>query len=140
MFKGENVQREVILTPATETDVPFIAGLLEENGLPSSDIPEKRASLFLARSDGSVVGTGGVEVLGEYGLLRSLAVVSEERGRGYGSAVARGLCHHARQAGVRELYLLTTTAAPFFEGLGFTRVPRDLAPTPITQTSEFSSL
>jgi len=134
------VIREIVLVPATERDVPFVVALLEENGLPSSDIPEKWGSLFLARSDGSVVGTGGVEILGEYGLLRSLAVMQGERNRGYGRAVVRGLTHHARQAGVRELYLLTTTAAVFFEGLGFERIPRENAPIPITQTSEFCGL
>lgn len=134
------MKRGIVLTPATERDVPFIMALLEENGLPSSDIPEKRGSLFLARSDGSVVGAGGVEILGESGLLRSLAVIQGERNRGYGRAVVRGLIHHARQAGVRELYLLTTTAAVFFEGLGFERVPRENAPLPITQTSQFCGL
>ncbi len=139
-MRGKNVKHELVLTPATERDVPFIVALLEENGLPSSDIPEKWGSLFLARSDGSVVGAGGVEILGEYGLLRSLAVTQGERNRGYGRAVVRGLTHHAQQAGVRELYLLTMTAAAFFEGLGFERVPRENAPLPITQTSEFCGL
>ncbi|MBN2224744.1 MAG: hypothetical protein JW765_08745 [Deltaproteobacteria bacterium] len=64
----------------------------------------------------------------------------EEQDRGYGRAVARGLMHHARKSGVKDLYLLTTTAAPFFEGLGFERVHRDLAPRAITLTSEFSVL
>jgi amino-acid N-acetyltransferase len=140
MKKANGKEREIVLTAAAQRDVQFIVGLLEENGLPSSDIPEKWGSLFLARSDGSVVGTGGVEILGEYGLLRSLAVVRDGRDRGYGSAITRGLMFRARQAGVRELYLLTTTAAGFFEGLGFERVPREQAPPPITQTSEFSGL
>jgi N-acetylglutamate synthase-like GNAT family acetyltransferase len=134
------VKRGIVLTPAGERDVPFIMALLEENGLPSSDIPEKWGSLLLARAEGSVVGAGGVEILREYGLLRSLAVMQGERNRGYGRAVVRGLIHHARQAGVRELYLLTMTAAAFFEGLGFERVPRDRAPLPIRQTSEFCGL
>lgn len=134
------MEKEIILVPATEKDIPFIMALLEENGLPSSDIPSVWGSLFLACFEAAVVGIGGVEILGEYGLLRSLAVVQEERGRGYGQAVTRGLIHHARQAGVRELYLLTMTAAAFFEGLGFERVPRDRAPLPITHTSQFCGL
>jgi N-acetylglutamate synthase-like GNAT family acetyltransferase len=134
------MKREIVLTAAKDEDIPFIVELLKENGLPFSDIPDKGDSLFLARSDGAVIGIGGVEILGEYGLLRSLAVMREEQNRGYGRAVARGLIHHAREAGVKDLYLLTMTAAPFFEGLGFERVHRDLAPRPITLTSEFSNL
>lgn len=134
------MNEEIVLTAAKEEDIPLIVELLKENGLPFSDITLKRDSLFLARSNGAVVGIGGVEILGEYALLRSLAVVREERNRGYGRAVARTLIHHARKAGVKDLYLLTTTAAPFFEGLGFERIPRDRAPEAITLTSEFSGL
>jgi amino-acid N-acetyltransferase len=134
------MDQELVLWAAGKQDIPFIVELLGENGLPFSDIPEKYDSLFLARVSGAVVGAGGVEILGEHGLLRSLAIVREERSRGYGQAVTRGLIHHARKAGVKSLYLLTTTAAGFFEGLGFERIGRELAPGPITLTSEFSGL
>jgi N-acetylglutamate synthase-like GNAT family acetyltransferase len=134
------MKREIALTAAKREDIPLIVELLRENGLPFSDIPEKRDSLFLARSGGAVVGIGGVEILGKYGLLRSVAVIREERNRGYGRAVTEGLIGHATTAGVKDLYLLTTTAAPFFEGLGFERIRRDRAPLAITRTSEFSDL
>ncbi len=134
------MDRKIVLDAAREEDIPFSVGLLEENGLPVSDIPDKRDSLFLARSGDTVVGIGGVEILGEYGLLRSLAIVDRLRGRGYGGAVVRELVRRARSAGVHKLYLLTTTAAPFFEGIGFERIEREAAPGPIAGTSEFSSL
>lgn len=134
------MNREIVLTPATDRDIEYIVGMLEENGLVSADIPEKIDRLFLAALDGAVVGVGGVELLGEYGLLRSLAIARDQRNNGYGRAVVRGLMHHARQMGVKSLYLLTTDAAPFFEGLGFGRVQRAQAPEPITLTSEFSTL
>jgi len=134
------MSRQIVLSGAAEADIPFIVGLLKENGLPFSDVPEKREAIFLALSDVRRVGIGGVELLGEYGLLRSLAVIEGERNRGYGAAIVEGLREHAREKGVRELYLLTMTAAPFFARLGFTRIKRDRAPEPITRTSEFSSL
>jgi amino-acid N-acetyltransferase len=134
------MDREIVLDAAREENIPFIMGLLEENGLPVSDIADKRGSIFLARSGDTVVGIGGVEILGEYGLLRSLAIVREQRGRGYGGAVVRELVRRARSAGVLRLYLLTTTAAPFFEGIGFERIEREQAPRPIAETSEFSNL
>ncbi len=139
-MSGMNMKREIDLIDAREADIPFIVDLLKENGLPISDIREKRDSLFLAGSEGAVVGIGGVELMGEYGLLRSLAVKQADRGKGYGQAITRGLIEYSRAAGVKELYLLTITAAPFFERLGFERIPRDRAPLPVTQTSEFSGL
>jgi amino-acid N-acetyltransferase len=134
------MKREIVLNKAREKDIPFIVELLKENDLPFSDIPDKRDSLFLARTDEAVIGIGGVELLGEYGLLRSLAVRAHERKKGYGQAITRGLQIHARHEGVREIYLLTITAAPFFERLGFTRTNRDEAPQPIRGTSEFCGL
>jgi amino-acid N-acetyltransferase len=47
---------------------------------------------------------------------------------------------HARDAGVRNLYLLTTTAEGFFAGLGYRKVSRDQAPPGIAGTEQFSSL
>jgi amino-acid N-acetyltransferase len=131
---------EIDLVGARESDIPFVVDLLKQNGLPFADIPEKREALFLARSGGSVVGIGGVEILGRSGLLRSLAVKQDERNKGYGRAITVQLMDHAGRAGVKELYLLTNTATAFFERLGFTRIGRDSAPRAITQTSEFSSL
>ncbi len=140
MLIGGSMKRDVLLVGAKEADIAFMTDLLKQNALPFSDIPEKKDSLFLARSGSLVVGIGGVELLGEYGLLRSLAIKEEEQGKGYGLAVVKGLMNHARQGGVRELYLLTTTATPFFERIGFEKVRRDRAPFPITQTSEFTGL
>jgi amino-acid N-acetyltransferase len=134
------MKRDVALVRAREKDVPFMMDLLRQSALPFSDIPEKVDSLFLVRSGSVVVGIGGVELMGEYGLLRSLAIEKEEQGKGYGLAVVNGLMDHARQGGVRELYLLTTTATPFFARFGFEKVGRDQAPRVITQTSEFAGL
>ena len=47
---------------------------------------------------------------------------------------------HARSRGVRELYLLTTTAERFFERLGYRRTGRENAPEAIRGTQEFSGL
>jgi len=46
----------------------------------------------------------------------------------------------AQSRGVREIYLLTTTAQRFFERLGYARVPREAAPVAIQRTQEFSTL
>ena len=46
----------------------------------------------------------------------------------------------AKAKGLTELFLLTTTAAAFFERLGFRAVPLDTAPLPIQHTQEFSTL
>jgi amino-acid N-acetyltransferase len=126
--------------PATPEDLGAIRALLSANALPVQDLVEAAATFLIARSDGAVVGSVGLEALGASALLRSLCVAGEYRNRG----VARSLCAAveaaARGLGVRELYLLTTTAAPFFERLGFAAAARDIAPPEIRATAEFRDL
>jgi len=58
-------------------------------------------------------------------LLRSLAVDASVRGRGCARALVAAAERYARGRGVRRIYLLTTTAAKFFERLGYGAVARD---------------
>ena len=53
--------------------------LLKDSGLPVSDLAESRPVLFGARNAAGLLGVVGVEVHGESGLLRSLAVRSDVR-------------------------------------------------------------
>ena len=86
------------------------------------------------------MGAGGLERYGTDGLLRSVVVAPGERGQGYGTALCAALEKRAGEGGVQTLYLLTTTAAPFFEACGYDPVPRDGVPTPIRESTEFTEL
>jgi amino-acid N-acetyltransferase len=96
--------------------------------------------LFAAQIDNEVAGTIGWQTDGASGLLRSLSVKETIRGKGYGEALVNFLEAHAKQKGVRSLYLLTTTAAPFFSKRGYKTIARTKTPVFIQQTSEFTSL
>jgi SAM-dependent methyltransferase len=87
-----------------------------------------------------VVGAVGVEVHGEYGLLRSAVVDAAYRGQGVGAALTRDRIGWAQGRELRELYLLTTTAADFFARFGFQQAAREEAPPPIAASTEFASL
>lgn len=54
--------------------------------------------------------------------------------------MAEAILHEAATSGARAAYLLTTTAAPFFERLGFTRIERADAPPAILTTREATAL
>ena len=117
-----------------------IEGLLAANDLPHDDVHSGAATFFVAESGDEVVGVGGLEVYGSVALLRSVVVEAWARGEGYGSALCDALEARARDAGVDVLYLLTTTAAEFFERRGYEVVERDAAPAEISETSEFRDL
>lgn len=131
---------ELRLQPATVHDLPLIQQWLEQNRLPYSDIPTVLDKLFLGYAASEVVGIGGVENYGDYGLLRSLVIAEAFRGKGYGRVLCQALANQARMQGIQELYLLTTTADLFFEKNGFARVARQNAPDVLQQTSQFSQL
>ncbi len=78
--------------------------------------------------------------MGRHGLLRSLVVKEEFRGKGYGRRLCQELIELAKQKGVEELYLLTTNAEGFFRKLGFSVIKREDAPGVIQKTEEFSAL
>ena len=123
---------------------PALAGvvaLLAEAQLPTEDLTERHCEHFFftgpdARPDGLV----GVELFGEVALLRSLVVADCLRGTGAGSALLARAERHAREQGVKHLYLLTTTAEAFFTRRGYTRAARDTAPAAIRATREFTGI
>ena len=97
--------------------------------------------VFVVATDGeALVGVAGLEVYGSNSLLRSLAVDEEHRSRGLGARLVDAIEAEARSRGVTALYLLTTTAAGFFERLGYTAHERAAVPDSIAATAEFSSL
>ena len=118
-----------------------VMNLLAACSLPNTDIsPKKLEHFFGCGAEPDPRGVVGVELYGEFGLLRSLAVHESVRGKGCGKRLVEEAEQYAGRNGVRRLYLLTTTAPAFFESRGYARVSRDAVPAPIRATSEFSTL
>jgi len=77
-----------------------------------------------------------VEVYGQAGLLRSVAVDAKRRGKGLGERLTKAALELARNRGVRDIYLLTTTAGNFFPRFGFTAIPRAELDPALNQSEE----
>jgi len=126
---------------ATPADLSAVRALLDRYELPTTDLEAKHLEQFLVcRVGGQLAGAIGLEVLGDVGLLRSLAVAPEFRGRRLGHALWTRLHEEARRRGIGHLYLLTTTADGLFSGWGFRRVGRDVVPDAVRATPEYSAL
>jgi len=126
---------------ATLADLPAIRSLLERCDLPTRDLQRERLEHFIVcRASDQLAGVVGIDTVGELGLLRSLAVAPELRGR----QLAHGLWGRAHDDaighGVRRLYLLTTTAERLFARWGFRRVSREVVPDAVQTMEEFTSL
>lgn len=115
--------------------------LLQSAGLPVSDLTQAHLEhFFYAGSATEPHGLIGLELHGSDALLRSLVVRSHQRAAGLGGALVSHAEAHAHQCGVRSVFLLTTTAAPFFLRRGYTPIERAQAPTPIRATQEFAEI
>jgi amino-acid N-acetyltransferase len=120
---------------------PAIEALLLSCGLPASDLGEaSEARFFGCHEHGKLVGVVGLERCGDVALLRSLAVPEAARGIGLGRHLVSHAEREAAALGVQRLYLLTTTAAPFFERLGYVPASRTEAPASIAATAQFAGL
>lgn len=115
--------------------------LLAACKLPSADLEgEHFEHFFGCGEEADPKGVVGVELYGEFGLLRSLAVDQTARRRGCGKRLVKEAEQYAAGRGVQSLYLLTTTADEYFAAMGYMRVDRAQVPEAIRNTREFSSL
>ena len=114
--------------------------LLRSVGLPSNDLTMDRHILIGYYEDDKLIGTGALELYGEYALLRSLAVVDALRGRMLGSRITDELTDMARENNVTQIFLLTETARLFFKRKGFADIDRKDVPAEVRGSSEFSGV
>lgn len=123
---------------ARSEDMKVIKELLERAGLPLEGVAEHFGGFLAAREGESLVGCIGLERYGEWGLLRSLAVVQERQGEGTGAALTTRLLEDASRSGVREVVLLTTTASEFFSRrFGFEVAERSAFDTVFAESQEW---
>ena len=125
---------------AAAVDLAIINRWLTEAHLPHDDLASQLPRFIVAHEGEVIVGVIGLEVYGHIGLLRSLVVRSDVRGRGIGRELVERLCAHATIQGVRDLYLLTVDTKDYFTILGFKHIERTLAPTAIQTTRQFNEL
>jgi amino-acid N-acetyltransferase len=126
---------------AAYDDWPKIKTLLRESGLPHEDIKTAQLKHFLVVRDGErIAGVVGLEPCGTVALIRSLAVAPAYRRFGFASQLFSRIEEYAKTKGVEDLYLLTMTAAGFFEKRGYKKIDRKDVPEAIRAAPEFGGL
>ena len=127
--------------PARPQDYADIAALLGAAELPADDLtPEHLADFLVMRDGDTLAGVVGMDVRDDVALLRSLAVDARSRGAGVAGRLVAELEAGARARGVRELYLLTTTADGYFAHHGYDRIAREEVPAILREHPQFLSL
>ena len=133
--------RGVELAAASAAHEPAIRGLLREAALPLEGLELAYPKGYVvAQVAGRLVGCAGVEVYGQDGLLRSLAVAAGDRKTGLGARLVANRFDAARADGLASIFAITTTAADFLEHLGFERIGREAVPESVRRSAEFASI
>jgi amino-acid N-acetyltransferase len=116
---------EIVISGATAADIPTIKQLLVANDLPVDGIDDHWRTFIVARDGQDIVGCAGAEAYQVAALIRSVAVAPSHRSRGIGRRIVRQLLDRLASRGLREFYLLTTTAQAYFAKRGFKPIDRD---------------
>jgi N-acetylglutamate synthase-like GNAT family acetyltransferase/protein-tyrosine-phosphatase len=125
--------------PASGGDLDAITRLLVGSLLPSRDVGGTNQRFIVASENGRLIGCAGLQVAGQDGLVRSMAVHWTRRNAGLGSRLHQRLLFEAMLAGVRTLFVVTTTAEDFFAGHGFRKVAADAVPPALRASDEFTA-
>lgn len=129
------------MRPSTAADFRQVRALLAGEGLPIEDLDSAPGLRFWVAEDrGELTGAIGLERSGPVGLLRSLVVAPDYRKRGLARLLVATVEREAAANGIELLVLLTQTAEPFFNALGYHIVDRAYVPDEIKESAEFRSL
>jgi len=122
---------------AKSSDLSAVESLLTASDLPTDGVRDNFSGFVVADDNGAIAGAIGLEKYGSVALLRSAVVAPDHRGTGVGRKLVEQLLERAEEAGVDELYLLTTTAEKYFPRFGFTRTTRATVPDAVKASAEF---
>nr|MBB6235020.1 amino-acid N-acetyltransferase [Mucilaginibacter sp. FT3.2] len=106
--------------------------------LPVSDLPTSLTNFYVAVDAGKVTGVIGLEIYGNYGLLRSLAVSPQYRKQGIANILLNEVECLAKSKKLKAIYLLTETASEYFKRKGYVSLSRGEVADEIKGSSEFS--
>ncbi|HSP35991.1 MAG TPA: arsenic resistance N-acetyltransferase ArsN2 [Thermoanaerobaculia bacterium] len=127
----------IVIAPATSADIEAIKEILVANELPTAGVDDYWSTFLVARDGDTVVACGGAEAYQVAALIRSIAVLPAYRRHGLGRRIVRELLDRLASRGLREFYLLTTTAEEYFRKRGFKKIDRDQVHPQLLASREF---
>lgn len=132
------VKSDIVI--AGSSDLDSIKALLDSYHLPTEDIGTSGIEFYLIKIREEIKACAGVESFEETGLLRSVAVKGDLKGKGIGSELISKVLVESKAKNIKTMYLLTETAEFFFSRIGFIRSDRSKAPESIQKSNEFAVL
>ncbi len=115
-----------------------VINLLKTEKLVVSDLSAELENFIVALQNEEVIGVAGLEIYGDYGFLRSVAVKQDSRNKGIAGELVKQIEKQAATTGLEEIYLLTETASEYFKRKAYVQIARTDVPAEVQRSSEFS--
>lgn len=131
------MEEEIVIEAAKAADIATIKSVLDANRLPVAGVEDHWRTFLVARAGERVVACGGAETYPAAALIRSIAVLPDYQRHGLGRRLVRQLLDRLSARGLREFYLLTTTAEAYFRKRGFKTIERDEVHPQLLASPEF---
>ena len=126
--------------PARPHDLRGALELLGRAELTEQDVGEGWGHYFVVREDdGRVIGVAGLELHGEDGLLRSVAVDEDYRGQGLAAALIEAVLERASAWACARCTCSRPRRATTSRAAASSDCARDAAPSAIRESWEFKS-
>ena len=122
---------------ARQSDLTAVEQLLLARKLHLDGVRDHFMDFIVAEDNDGIEGAVGLEKYDSIALLRSAVVAPPHRGSGVGRQLVEHLLERAEEAGIDELYLLTTTAENYFPRFGFVPTTRAAVPHELKSSAEF---
>ncbi len=139
LVSGKKQNEELSIEPATQDDLPSMVALLDRLKLSVAGLDDHWTNAVVLRATKTVVGCATLEVYGEDGLLRSVAIDPSIRGKGLGRVVSEAALGLGLKKGVCSFYLLTDSAVEFFKKIGFSSINKEQIPELLRKSTALSS-
>lgn len=124
----------ILIRRAEASDISEIKEILTRSNLPTVGV-EKAVEHFLIAESGQVIGVIGVLLEEPKSLLRSFAVSPLHRSKGVGGLLVTEMLKELKKQEIKEVYLLTETAADYFTRIGFSEIYRAKMPLNLLKES-----
>jgi len=125
------------IIPLRRADLAQLEALLQASHLPTEDCAELAQHYCASYAGDELIAAGAIEPVAQFGLLRSVVVRKDYRGRGLARRIIAHLLDQARDEGRVAIYLLTETAQSYFADLGFVPMARADVPEAVSLTRQF---
>lgn len=122
------------------TNQQDVLNILIQSRLPYEDIDLNVHHMIGAFDKDQLKGIAGLELYGNYALVRSVAVDARRQQKGLGSSLIHEVIKYSKTLNLSKLYLLTETAEGFFTKHGFSKTERGVVPQEVLNSKEFKHI